>query len=120
MKKMKTTSPINFVMKNLMMISAEMEHGEISWENLSMIKSPTETFIYSFHSNPHSIISLRMFVVDAPTPIVFVADAPTIFVLVFVTLLFITWIALILWVCSTIIRSSNHDEPDDIELTVRG
>jgi hypothetical protein len=38
MKKKKMTSRINFAMMNLMMISAEMEHGEISWENPSMIK----------------------------------------------------------------------------------
>jgi hypothetical protein len=103
------------MMKNLMMISAEMEHGEISWENPSTTKS-NENLIYSFHSNPHSIISIRMFIVDAPTPIIFVADAPTVFVLVFTTLLFIAWIALILWVRSIITQDSIHNDPDDIKL----
>jgi hypothetical protein len=50
-KKKKMTSPINFVMMNLMMISAEMEHGEISWENLLTIKS-NKDLIYSFHPKP--------------------------------------------------------------------
>jgi hypothetical protein len=105
------------MMKNLMMILAEMEHGEISWENPLTTKSDGN-LIYSFHSNPHSIISIRMFIVDTPTPIVFIADAPTIFVLVFTTLLFIAWIAIILWVRSIITRDSNHDDPNDVELAI--
>jgi hypothetical protein len=120
MKKKKMTSLINFVMKNLMTILVEMEHGEISWENPSMIKVQWKILFIPFIPNLHSIISIRMFIVDAPTPIVFVADTLTIFVLVFTTLLFITWIALILWVCSIINRDSNPNKPDDIELAVQG
>jgi hypothetical protein len=61
-----------------------------------------------------------MFIVDAPTPIVFVADAPTIFVIVFATLLFIAWITLILWVRSIIAWDSIHNDPNDIKLAIQG
>jgi hypothetical protein len=60
------------------------------------------------------------FVDPTTTSIIFVPDTSTIFVLVFVTLLVIAWFALILWVCSVIVRGSNHDEPEDIELAFRG
>jgi hypothetical protein len=60
------------------------------------------------------------FVDPTTTSIVSVPDASTIFVLVFATLLVIAWFALILWVRSVIVRSSNHGEPDDVELAFRG
>jgi hypothetical protein len=82
--------------------------------------SPMKILFIRFFLNPHSIISIRMFIVDTPTPIVFVSNAPTIFVLVFVTLLFITWIALILWVCLVIARDSVPNQPDNIKLAIRG
>jgi hypothetical protein len=61
-----------------------------------------------------------MFFVDpVTTSIAFVPDASTIFVLVFAALLVIVWCALALWVYS-VIRSSNHNEPEDVELAFRG
>jgi hypothetical protein len=114
MKKMKMTSPINFVMiLNMMMISVEVKHGEMSWENPSDYKSDEKNSIY-FILHPHSINLIRMYTTDAP--IIFVADAPTVFIFIFVTLLFIAWITLILWVCSVITRDSTPNDLDDVEL----
>jgi hypothetical protein len=50
MKKMKTMFPINFLTTlNMMMISVETEHGEMSWENPLGYKL-VKNFIYLFHS----------------------------------------------------------------------
>jgi hypothetical protein len=92
--------------------------GKCPGRTRQLIKSDGN-FIYLFRiENPHSINLNRMYTTD--TPIVFIANAPTIFVFVFATLLFIAWIALILWVQLVIARDSNPNEPNDIELAVRG
>jgi hypothetical protein len=118
-KKMKTMFPINFVMKSLTTISAEMERGEMSWENLSMIKSPTENFYLFIRFDPHSIKSLKA-ECTLPMPPSFLFPTSTIFIIVFSILLIIAWIVLILWVHSVITRGSIHDKPDDIELAAQG
>jgi hypothetical protein len=59
-----------------------------------------------------------MYTTDAP--LTFTSNASSIFVIVFSVLLIIAWIALLLWVRSVITRDSIHDEPDNIELAIRG
>jgi hypothetical protein len=48
----------------------------------------------------------------------FVADTPTVFILIFATLIFICWIALILWVHLVITREFVPNELDDVELAI--
>jgi hypothetical protein len=76
-------------------------------------------FIHPFQ-NPHSnqLPDDRMYTTDAP--LVFTPDASTVFVIVFSILLIIAWIALLLWVRSVISRDSIQNEPEDIELAIRG
>jgi hypothetical protein len=96
--------------------------GKCRGRTRQKLKERREIFIYSFNLlNPHSKSPLsEMFFVDpATTSIAFVPDASTIFVLVFAALLVIVWCALALWVYS-VIRSSSHHEPEDVELAFRG
>jgi hypothetical protein len=94
--------------------------GKCRGRTRQKLKERRKTSIYSFLSNPHSnqLSNDRMYTTDAP--LVFTPDASTIFVIIFSILLIIAWIALLLWVRSVISRDSIHNEPEDVELAVRG
>jgi hypothetical protein len=95
--------------------------GKCRGRTRQKLKERRETFyLFSQPQTPTQSSPSEMFFVDpVTTSITFVPDASTIFVLVFAALLVIVWCALALWVYSDI-RSSNHNEPEDVELAFRG
>jgi hypothetical protein len=95
--------------------------GNGAWGNILgepiNIKSPTKIYLFISFQTPTQPSLSECSPPMLPLPLFLLPTPPLSLSCIFDSTIY-RWIALILWVCSVITRSSNHNEPNDVELAI--